>query len=188
MDEFRTLLVLLSAHKPRQADAIVLMAGDRFHRIQKTAELYHAGHAPFIVVTSNADKWEYGSAPSSKLVPELIAAGVPHEHIISEETGAHTRGEADATLRIAKEKNWQRLIVVTTAYHLPRVFLTWLKAIHDEGYPLELTMIPVQGVPEFKQQNEDELFAQETERIRLYQEKGDVASFEEGLRYISNIK
>ena len=185
MNEFKTLLGLLSTHEPRRADAIVLMAGDRFHRINKAAELYHDGHAPYLVVTSSADNWEYGSAPSSKLVPELTHAGVPIENIIQEETSPHTRAEADSALHIAKEHDWKTLIVVTTKYHLPRTYLTWLKAMKDAKYSPLLIMIPALGVPEFKQQSEGELFAQEMERIMLYQQKGDVATYADGVIYLS---
>lgn len=185
MSEFERLDTLLAQVEVMPADAIVLLAGDRFHRISKVAELVRDHYGSAVVVTSNADNWEYGSAPSGKLVPELEMAGVPKDMIIAEETAAHTRGEADATFRIAKEKGWTSLILVTTGYHRVRAFLTWLKAMHDADLSLKLTLVCVEEFPEFKKGQEEETKKGEQERIRLYQEKGDVASWEEGVEYFS---
>ena len=185
MSEFERLETLLERMEAVPSDAIVLLAGDRFHRIPKVAELVRDHFGSVVVVTSSADNWEYGSAPSGKLVPELEMAGVPKDIIISEETTAHTRGEADATLRIAKEKGWTSLILVTTGYHRVRAFLTWLKAMHDADLSLKLSLACVEEFPEFKKGQEEETKKGEQDRIRLYQKKGDVASWEEGIKYLS---
>lgn len=188
MDEREQFIKLLSEHTPTPADVIVLLAGDRFYRVPKAAELYHTKHAPKVVLTSSADNWEYGSAPSSKLVPELTALGVSEEDIIWEETAPHTRAEADMTLRIAKEKGWKTLLIVTTEYHLYRAFLTWLKAVRDTGSEIDIVAAAVSGYPEFHGDTREEGLAREFERIKEYQEKGDVASFEEGVVYLSEKK
>ncbi len=184
MNEYEQLKHLLSQEELQQADAIVLLAGDRFHRVPKVAELYHAGLAPFVVVTSSADDWDYGSLPSHKLVPELIKLGIKEEDIIAEETAPHTRAEADSTLRIAKEKDWTSLILVTTGSHQYRALLTWIKALKDNDVNIELFMGTTQTFPEFKEESEDDALQREMERIKLYQEKGDVASWNEGEDYL----
>lgn len=185
MNEFEQLRELLSLHKPQQADAIILLAGDRFHRVAKVAELYHAKHAPKVVLTSNADDWEYGSLPSSKLVPELLRHNILEGDIIWEESAPHTRAEADATLRIAQKKDWKTLLLVTTHYHAPRALLAWVKARADLGVKINFVMIIVAEFPEFKKESEDEALLRELERIALYQEKGDIASFKEGIEYLT---
>ena len=185
MNEFEQLRELLSLHKPQHADAIILLAGDRFHRVAKVAELYHAKHAPKVVLTSSADDWEYGSLPSSKLIPELLRHDVLEKDIIWEESAAHTRAEADATLRIAQKEGWKTILLVTTHYHQPRAFLSWVKALSDLGMNMNLLVITVTEFPEFKKESEDEALLRELERIALYQEKGDVASFKEGIEYLT---
>ncbi len=185
MDEREQLIELLTKHEPRKADAIVLLAGDRFHRIPKVAELYHAGRAPLIVVTSSADNWDYGSQPSSKLVPELLKHNIRPEHIISEETGPHTRAEADATFRLAKEHGWTTLLLVTTEYHQYRAFLTWLKAMRDNELDIELVMTVVYEFPDFYNETREEALVREFEKIEVYGAKGDVATYTEGIAYLS---
>lgn len=188
MDEREQFIKLLSESAPVQSDVIVLLAGDRFYRVPKVAELYHAGHAPQVVLTSSADNWEYGSAPSSKLVPELLALGVNEQDIIWEETAPHTRAEADATLRLANSHGWKKLLLVTTEYHQYRAFLTWFKAIRDTASEIDIAMAPVSGYPDFHGETRDEGLTREFERIDEYQKKGDVASFQEGVVYLSEKK
>jgi len=180
MSEFDELDTLLARKDIKPADAIVLLAGDRFHRIHKVAELFRDHLGSVVVVTSSADNWEYGSAPSGKLVPELERAGVPKDAIISEETALHTRAEADSTFRIAHERGWKSLILVTTGYHRVRAFLTWLQAMHEAGLSLTLSLACVDEFPEFKKGQEEKIIKGERDRIRIYQEKGDIASWEEG--------
>lgn len=175
---------LLSRHKPRKADAIVLLAGDRFHRVARAAALYHEGYAPVIVLTSSADNWDYGSLPSSRLVPELLRLGVREKDIISEETAPHTRAEADATLKLAEKHGWKTLLLVTTEYHQYRAFLTWLKAMEDRGITLTLNMAAVAEFPDFYDKTRDEALVQEFEKIDEYGDKGHVATYQQGVLYL----
>src|SRR3989344_5082607 len=126
MNEYEEFKKLLLKQSPKKADAIVLFAGDRFHRTKKIAELYYAGFAPQVVVTSNVHSYAYGSLPAHVLVRKLVAHGLHEEHIIWEETAEHTRGEADSSLRLAQEHGWKTLLLVTTEYHQYRAFLTFL--------------------------------------------------------------
>ncbi len=185
MDEQAQFIQLLSQSFPRKADAIVLLAGDRFYRVPKVAELYHAGFAPQVVVTSKAYDFIYGSFPSRMLVRALRSYDVKHEDIIAKERAMHTRAEADETLMIAKEKGWKRLILVTTEHHQYRAFLTWLKATKDHGVDIELVMVPVQAFPKFRYDTRTLALNDEFERIERYRDLGHVASYAEGIKYLS---
>lgn len=184
MNPQKQLIELLALHNPKTADAIVLLAGDRFHRVPKVAELYLAHRAPCIVITSNANDHVYGSLPAGMLAKNLCELGVPSEDIIWEETAPHTRAEADSTLRLTREHGWKRLLVVTTKYHQYRAFLTWLRAVHDEGMDIELIMVPVQEFPDFYDDTEEDAMKREFEKIKLYGEKGHVATYAEGIEYL----
>ncbi len=184
-DTFEQLASLLNTTKPAHADAIVLLAGDLLHRISKTVELYESGLAPFIVITSNAYDPTYGSLTAGTLREELIKQGIPSEAIVWEETASNTRAEADSALRIAHEKGWQRLLLVTTEYHQYRAFLTWVQAILDMKSTAHITIVPVTSFPVFRNETRDEAIIRERERIQLYQEKGDVAQWETGISYLT---
>jgi len=47
------LQTLMTTPKPEKADAIVWLQGNMYDRGEKVLELYHAGYAPWIVVTGN---------------------------------------------------------------------------------------------------------------------------------------
>lgn len=182
--EQEQLMELLLGYEPRKADAIVLLAGDRFHRISKVAELYHSGFAPQIVLTSSADNWDYGSLPSRRLVPELLLLGVREEDIISEETASHTRAEADVTLKLAEKHGWKTLLLVTTEYHQYRAFLTWLKSMEDRGVMLTLHMAAIMEFPNFYEETRDEALQREFNKIKEYGDKGHVATYQQGVSYL----
>lgn len=184
-DEQTQFMELLSEQHLQKADAIVLLAGDRYHRVAKAAELYHAGYAPRIVLTSNADNWDYGSLPSRKLVAALLEYGVPEQDILWEETAPHTRAEADRTLRIAQERGWKTLLIVTTEYHQYRAFLTWFKVMKDQNLNLTLLMASVDEFPDFYTDTREDALAREFTKIAEYGEKGDVASLKEGIDYLT---
>ena len=71
-----------------------------------------------------------GGAPDSD-TPESVAAarylvelGIPKDKIITEEASRDTRENAAFTLKICREKGYKKIIIVTSAYHMPRaVFL-----------------------------------------------------------------
>ncbi len=185
MDEREQLMHLVSLRTPRPSDAIVLLAGDRFHRVPRAAELYHLGYAPRIVVTSSAYDFTYGSFPSRMLARALESYDVREEHIIASEEAPHTRAEADATIAIAKREGWKRLILVTTEYHQYRAFLTWLKAIRDHDARLEIYMAPVHHFPRFRYDTRNAALLGEFDRIERYKEMGHVADYLDGINYLS---
>jgi uncharacterized SAM-binding protein YcdF (DUF218 family) len=49
-----------------------------------------------------------------------VVAGVKPRRVVAEERAATTRGNAVEVAALAKERGWTRLVVVTSAYHMPR--------------------------------------------------------------------
>lgn len=57
----------------------------------------------------------------STIVAELLTElGVPDERIYREDQTRSTREEVVRTLELARERGWQRVLVVTARYHIPR--------------------------------------------------------------------
>lgn len=185
MNEKEQFMDMLRNQELKKADAIVLLAGDLYHRIPKVVQLFSEGYAPYVVLTSNADDPAYGSLPAHKLVSELVKSGIPDKNIFWEETAAHTRAEADSTLRIAKEKGWTSLILVTTEFHQYRAFLSWIQALRDAGVDISLRVSPISELASFHNESREVALAREDERILKYQEKGDVAKYQDGIDYLN---
>ena len=107
---------------PRRADAIVSLDGDRPRRLRKAVELAAEGVAPTLVVVR-------GEA----VAPELLKArDLPFEVLSVVPEPSTTRGEAREVARLAAERGWQRIFVVTSSYHVPRARLIFRRGLMCE--------------------------------------------------------
>ena len=106
------------------ADAIVLLGGDD-GRVWRAAQLWHAGKAPLIIVTGS--RWWGGSArPDAGILQiQLRALGIP-DHAILIENGSHsTRQNAVFVEEVAVSRGIERVLLVTSAWHMPRAAATF---------------------------------------------------------------
>jgi uncharacterized SAM-binding protein YcdF (DUF218 family) len=118
------------------ADAIVILGGatrsqayprpdvdfaDAGDRVWYGATLYRAGKAPKIIVSGGRIAWKGGGTPEAEDVSKLLVAmGVPDVDIIPEGNSFNTRDNAVNVLKILKEQNFKRILLVTSAMHMPR--------------------------------------------------------------------
>ena len=101
------------------ADAIVSLDGDRPRRLRRAVELAEQGVAPTLVVVR-----------AEAVAPELLAArSLPFEVLSLVPVPSSTRGEARAVARLAGERDWRRIVVVTSSYHVPRARLIFRRAV-----------------------------------------------------------
>ena len=89
--------------------------------------------------------------------------------------GENTRDECERALRL---RSGDDLTLITSAYHMPRAFLTMLKVLIDQGLErtVRLWNIPVPS-PMVR-------LTEEWHKIQEYQTKGDVTTPEQGLLYL----
>jgi len=179
------LALVLTAPLAR-ADAIVALCGeDGLERALVAQELLIQGAADTIVLTGGLDSDSKQSAKT--LADKLIGNGVNPQRIIVENEATNTRDQAQEVVEIAIEKNWKRLLLVASPYHLPRAALTF---IHDVRR-LDIRIIPVTanqvawfGKPEGVSRNRMALLDGEYAKIAAYQEIGHVASYEDGIKHM----
>lgn len=104
----------------QSADAIVAVSGgDTTARTMEAIRLYEAGWAPLIIFSGAA---EDKSGPSNALSMKrlAVAEGVPADSILIEEFSRNTAENARNTSRFIEERQLERVIVVTSAYHQRR--------------------------------------------------------------------
>lgn len=99
---------------PRSADAVVVLSGDYGERLARGLQLMHAGVAPTLVLDGEPDFREVG---------RLCTAKVPFEVVCLRPAPDRTRTEAREAARLATERGWRRLVVVTTTAHTTRAGL-----------------------------------------------------------------
>ena len=104
-----------------KADALVVLSDDNFYadRATRAAELLREGKAPLIVASGRRLRPNAGIA--ELMEHDLIERGVPKEKILRlPQDSDSTKEEAEGVLKLAKEKKWHSLIVVTSNYHTRR--------------------------------------------------------------------
>lgn len=95
-------------------------AGDR---VLYAALLYRLGYAPNILVSGgNLDWLPAQRSPAEDMADLLVFLGVPREVVWIENESRNTYENAVFTHQILAERNIQKIILVTSAQHMPRAF------------------------------------------------------------------
>jgi hypothetical protein len=100
--------VFPSTDEPERVDALVLLAGGR-ERLPKALELLRHGIAPVLVVDPDRPSWE-----------ELCGRTQPYRVLCYQPVPYSTRGEARSVARLARERGWDSIAIVTSTYHVTR--------------------------------------------------------------------
>jgi len=106
---------------PGPADAIIVLGDDNLQadRVTRAAELYRARWAPHIVASGRPLR-PYLSIPDL-MKRDLTERGVPEAAIVLyPRPVGNTREEAEALRRLAVERGWRHVLVVTSTYHTRR--------------------------------------------------------------------
>jgi|SRR5699024_530975 len=114
---------------PVEADVIIMLGGDDQGRLQKAAELYHAGYADYVMISPIMDKFYSQSREFANVL------GIPDEAIIEETEATSTYTNATLTLEMMEELGMESAIVVTSDFHLKRSRLVF-ERVNDEQYDL----------------------------------------------------
>ncbi len=138
-----TLLVAETEAFP--ADAIVVLGGGAPGRAREAGDLYRAGLAEMVVLTTGEppDGYEEMSQLGIELVRShenyvrvLRGFGVPEESIVRiEEPVTETMNELTRVRDFARQRNWTRLIIVTSNYHTRRSLLI-TKHLFDSSWQI----------------------------------------------------
>ena len=104
------LFILYDDDEVTTADAIVVLAGSKF-RLPVGLELLERGVAPVLVISDGLDP---RSPPTNRLCRERTEVLCPKPDPYS------TRGEARLVARLARERGWDSIVVVSSRFHLFR--------------------------------------------------------------------
>jgi uncharacterized SAM-binding protein YcdF (DUF218 family) len=104
-----------------KADALIILGDDNFYadRATRGAQLFREGKAPVIVASGRRLRPNAGIA--ELMEHDLIERGVPREKIVRfVHDSDSTLEEARALTRLARERKWHSVIVVTSNFHTRR--------------------------------------------------------------------
>lgn len=132
---------------PRQADAIVVFAGGvgesgkagggYQERVKEAIDLYRAGFASHIVFSSGFE----GAFPEAQIMRDLaVTSGqISPEAIALETRAANTFENVQYTRALLAPRQWTRILLVSSPYHMRRAILTWRKVAPE----VEIIAAPV---------------------------------------------
>jgi uncharacterized SAM-binding protein YcdF (DUF218 family) len=103
--------------------------GEAGERLEAGITLMQKKKAPWLVFTGGRIPWsnqpEVEGAISRRAA---IARGIPDEQIIITREVGNTADEARAVAALMRERGWRKIILVTSAWHMPRAARLFRKA------------------------------------------------------------
>ena len=117
-------------------DAVLLLAGvvddrptgdrgvrsynDSFERVIVAFDLLREQRARFVVVSGGPADRTAEVVEAAVIADQLVVWGIGRDRIVVDRNATNTRENAIETSRIAGERGWSRLVVVTSAFHMAR--------------------------------------------------------------------
>ena len=120
------LFLVPASAAPTRADAVVVLAGGSGERIERGIEVVRDGHAEVLLVSTGTGA-SFGSVDCSDR-----DGTNPVEVICFEPVSDDTRGEARAVAQIAAARQWDKILLVTSTYHLTRATLLFERCSEAE--------------------------------------------------------
>lgn len=87
-------------------------------RVWHAARLYRAGKAPLVILSGGSRPEEAPEAEGMRRF--LLDLGVPASAILLESASRNTAGNAELTAQMLRQRQVRRIILVTSALHMPR--------------------------------------------------------------------
>ena len=126
------------AAAPEPADAIVVLAGGvgesgqagggYQERVKTAVDLYQAGWAPRMVFVSG---YVFAFREAEIMKNLALSLGVPESSIVLETKASNTHEGVASVHGLVREQRWQRILLVSSPYHMRRALLVWAKQAPD---------------------------------------------------------
>ncbi len=130
-DKQMTNVLFTSIEDDNEVGNCIFVAGSSSavrYRLPKAVELYKQGRAEKILFSGGVKWLENEFSEAMTLKNEAITLGVPERDILIEDRSLHTLENVIASLLVLDRAfhlhNIERLLVVTTSYHMRRLHLT----------------------------------------------------------------
>lgn len=122
----RTVIVVLGAGTSNDVHGVLVPKPDALPRIATAASLYarckqQARHCEVII--SGGNPQGHAAAEADNYAPYLLRAQVAREDVVLENTSRTTYENAEHVARILRSERYDSLILVTSAYHMPRALM-----------------------------------------------------------------
>lgn len=191
--QYQFLNLFLSGPMLR-ADAVAIFCGeDGRARARMTLELFRQQAAPVVLLLGGRHEppaIEGAAAMANYLIGE---GGVAPERIMTETGSQNTHEQAEQLVAAATLGNWHRILLVASAYHLPRAWLSVLASLQRAGRAEDIHVLGMPTAPcnwweapPGVDRTRVELLMVESVKIAEYQAVGHCASYEAAVGYLQH--
>jgi uncharacterized SAM-binding protein YcdF (DUF218 family) len=118
---------------PERADAVVALGGEG-GRYERAVELMEQGVAPTLLLSSRR------AEDTGEWMSDVCDADAAYEVVCFEPQPSRTSGEARVATRIAHERGYDRIVVVTARYHVTRA-----KVLFERCFDGDVQMVRAGG-------------------------------------------
>lgn len=169
-----------------KSDAVICLEGDGYARVNQTIKIFQLGLAKQLVISGGFKGETDFTIPASQLLKKFIGQ-IPKEKIIIEEKSQNTYEQGIEVIKIAKQKKWEKIIIVASHFHQARAYLTFLKAMQKAGLKIKIFNSPARDLPWFRKTalgiSRLELLEEEFKKIKAYAKNNHIASLDYAISY-----
>jgi uncharacterized SAM-binding protein YcdF (DUF218 family) len=105
---------------PRDRPGAEVDWGPSAARFERALSLYTSGRAPVLVLSAGGPRDPGQLGEGARLKEIAIRRGVPSEAVIVTRETLNTASEAKALAELSVRLHWKRVLLVTSAFHMPR--------------------------------------------------------------------
>lgn len=114
---------------PPTKDGYLANVGEAGERLEAGIELWQHKKAAWLVFTGGRIPWDHQAEVEGAISKRAaIARGIPADKILVTGEVGNTRDEADALAALMRQRGWTKIILVTSAWHMPRAAHLFRKA------------------------------------------------------------
>ena len=119
--------------------------GEAGERLEAGIQLWQNRRAPWLVFTGGRVPWvRQGEVEGAMSARAAIARGIPAEKILVTREVGNTADEARAVAALMRERGWQKIILVTSAWHMRRAARQFRQAGVDfVPFPVDYQIDPL---------------------------------------------
>jgi uncharacterized SAM-binding protein YcdF (DUF218 family) len=133
------VIVLGGIFGPETGEGFLKNLSESGERLEAGIRLHEQGNAPWLVFTGGKIPWERRKEVEGELARrEAVKRGVPADRIVVTREVGNTWDEARAVAELMKKHGWKRIILVTSAWHMPRSARLFRKAeVEFAAFPVD---------------------------------------------------
>lgn len=121
LPQAEAIVVLGGAVKPQIPPRPWVDVAEAGDRALHGARLYRAGKAPLLILSGGRIEWQGGGPPESSDISQIVEMmGVPETAILQDPSSLNTYQNAVNVKRILQQRGLNRVLLVTSAIHMPR--------------------------------------------------------------------